>query len=407
MVLLEVCMIGLNNLSNIADIGGYFATSVWNSGVGSPSTHEDMDRIDRIKNIFTDLKVLEKKPETLIKIKEMEGNFLKLIFTSSGEQLKKLEQAAIDYFKRFQNPPVQEDSLKKRALRLEETLSQRIIGQPKAIQVVSDAVCCRLAELSDPNQPIGRFLFVGPTGVGKTEMAKALASEFYRNSALLSINVPEYTHEGDMTRLIGSAPGYVGSKDGGLLTNFVQNNPYSVILVDEVEKGTAAILDLFLKILDEGSIQDAQGKTADFKNTIIIFTSNIGAAENKIQESIKKYFRPEFLGRLDGVVTFSAISKEMNDEIVNLELAKIEERGNQKGMHFEFSSKLREFLYDKTFQEANKLGAREIKKTISEYVVVPLSRAIISSDTLRDYVLDLEGGKLQILSGDPFLEQIV
>ncbi len=291
---------------------------------------------------------------------------------------------------------IETENLKKRALALNGELSKVVIGQPQAVDAVCDAICCRMAGLSDPNQPIGRFLFVGPTGVGKTEMAKAIASKFFTTSSILSINIPEYTNEGGIWRLIGSAAGYKGHEEGGLLTNFVMKNPNSVILIDEVEKGTPTILDLFLKILDEGSIQDSKGNTVDFKNTVIIFTSNAGASTNNIPEAVKQTFRPEFLARLNKVVTFAPISKEMNAKIVDLELEKIAIRAKEKGMHLNFSSDLKTFLYEKTFANSSGKGAREIRNIISDFIIVPLSLKIISSNEPRDFSLDSIAGNLEI-----------
>ncbi|MES2199469.1 MAG: AAA family ATPase [Chlamydiota bacterium] len=293
-------------------------------------------------------------------------------------------------------------SLKERALSLKETLSKIVIGQDAAVDAVSDAICLRMAKLDDPNKPIAKLLFVGATGVGKTEMAKAVASEFFGNPAsILSINVPEYTNESGVARLIGSSAGLVGYTDGGLLTNFVQRNPKSVILIDEVEKGTPAIMDLFLKILDEGSIQDAQGETTDFKNTVIILTSNVGAAENRIEQAVKKQFRPEFLGRLNGVVTFNSISQEMSNKIIDLELEKLQNRAKAEGRKVEISEECRNLLYDQIYRNSTGKGAREIKNTIATFITKPLSREMMfSNSTEKSYLVDVVDNKYVIRRQD-------
>lgn len=293
--------------------------------------------------------------------------------------------------------------LKSKAINLISSLSELVIGQATAVKAISDAVCLHITGLGDPNKPAANLLFVGPTGVGKTEMAKAIASEFFGNpSSILSINAPEYTHQTDVHRLIGATPGYAGYGDGGLLTNFVKNNPYSVILVDEVEKGHTQIMDLFLKIMDEGQIDDTQGNRIDFTNTIIVFTSNAGAAENRIDDAIKKVFRPEFLGRLNAVVQFNSMSKEMSNRIVDLEIAKIAKRALSKGITLCFSDSLLEHLYDLALKTSSGKGAREIKGLISNYLTSPLSREILTSQA-KNYLLEVAENNLSITLRDPIL----
>ncbi|MBS0627305.1 MAG: ATP-dependent Clp protease ATP-binding subunit [Verrucomicrobia bacterium] len=278
--------------------------------------------------------------------------------------------------------------LKERALNLQDNLSKLIIGQNSAIDAVCGAIYLRMAGLSDQNKPIAKLLFTGSTGVGKTEMAKAIASEFFgASTSILSINAPEYVNEAGIQRLIGPPVGYKESEKGGLLTNFVQKNEYSVILVDEVEKGSSDIMDLFLKILDEGKIQDGRGKVTDFKNTVVIFTSN------QLNQS---YFKPEFLGRLDKIVAFNPISKEMNDKIVDLELEKLQNKAQTTGLKIEVSEKLRHFLYNQTFKNSTGKGAREIKNMINSFVAIPLSRQILFSASTKDYFLDFDNGKCVI-----------
>lgn len=291
---------------------------------------------------------------------------------------------------------IEEDVLRDRVLRLESVLSRVVVGQPEAVEGVCTALTVRLAGLDEPDKPMARLLFVGPTGVGKTELAKAVAREFFGDpEAILSINVPEYKNSGDISRLIGAAPGYVGHDEGGLLTGFVRKKPYSVILVDEVEKGTRAVTDLFLKILDEGQLDDAQGKRVDFTNTIIIFTSNAGAAENRVAAAVKEQFRPEFLGRLNGVIEFHPLSKEMVRQIVDLELDKVAKRGESKGKSVIFSPELREYLYDTTFMQSTGKGAREVRSLLFQTVISPLSKEILVSRASR-YTVDRQEGRIVI-----------
>ncbi|MBS0627943.1 MAG: AAA family ATPase [Verrucomicrobia bacterium] len=289
------------------------------------------------------------------------------------------------------------EQLTQKTLELEEILSKSIVGQPAPAKALAEALSIRMSGLDDPNKPMARFLFVGPTGVGKTEVAKILARDFFCSpNAILSINVPEYRAEWDISRLIGASPGYIGHDDGGLLTNFVKNNPYAVILVDEIEKGTKAINDLFLKILDEGEIDDAQGERCDFKNTIIIFTSNIGAAEDRIDKAVKEYFRPEFLGRLNGVVKFNPLSLEMVRGIVDLELQKVEARAKSKGKSLLFTDGLKNVIYDETFAGSTGKGAREVRNIVFKQVIVPLAKKMLTEEA-DVYNLDMQDGKLVIL----------
>lgn len=280
---------------------------------------------------------------------------------------------------------------------LEELLSQSVIGQPHGIHVVSEAIRRARAGLKDPNKPTGSFLFLGPSGVGKTELAKVLAREIYNTEkALIRLDMSEFSEQHTVQRLVGAPPGYVGYDEGGQLTNPVWEQPYSLILLDEIEKAHPKVFDIFLQVLDDGRLTDGQGRTVDFKNTIIIATSNIASSE--IMEEIKKaenketlsspefientiipilrdYFRPEFINRFDEVVVFNPLGIEELVQIAKLQIKKIQKRLEEKGIKIEVSDEtLRNYAteaYNPDF------GARPLKRLLQDRIENVVAKSII------------------------------
>jgi len=286
--------------------------------------------------------------------------------------------------------------------KIEETLKKYIIGQDIAIQKLGKSIKRSRAGLKEPNRPIGTFLFTGPSGVGKTELAKRLANLLFgTDDALIRIDMSEYSEKISASRLTGAPPGYVGYEEGGQLTERVRRNPYSVILLDEIEKADSSIFNILLQVLDDGRLTDGQGKTVDFKNTIIIMTSNVGVRklqdfgrgvgfntkyridnENEEKKSIvaaevSKKFPPEFINRLDEIITFDSLSKENMYKIIDIEINKLKDRVIENGYSIEIDKKAKAFLIDNGYND--KLGARPLKHAIQTYVENLLADAYINN----------------------------
>lgn len=282
---------------------------------------------------------------------------------------------------------------------MEERLSKRVVGQPEPIRLVSNALRRSRAGLSDPKRPISSFIFLGPTGVGKTELAKSLAEFMFDDeNAIVRIDMSEYMEKHSVSRLIGAPPGYVGYEEGGQLSETVRRQPYSVVLFDEIEKAHADVFNLLLQILDDGRLTDGQGRTVDFRNTVIIMTSNLGSqhiqestenreeTENRINEMLRNYFRPEFLNRIDEVVMFGALKRADLMEIAEIQIGHLKERLGEKNLGIELSekaiTKLVDIGYDPVF------GARPLKRAVQKYVQDPLANEILKgnfkdSDTVK------------------------
>lgn len=302
-------------------------------------------------------------------------------------------------------------SEKQKYLQLEEVLHRRVIGQDEAVQVVSDAIRRNRSGLSDPNRPLGSFMFIGPTGVGKTELAKTLADFLFNDEkALTRIDMSEYMEKFSVSRLIGAPPGYVGYDEGGQLTEAVRRRPYSVVLFDEVEKAHPDVFNVLLQVLDDGRLTDGQGRVVDFKNTIIIMTSNLGselildAAEDKsseksenvppevrakIDELLKAHFRPEFLNRIDEIVMFQKLGKDCIGGIVKIQLARVSKRLEDRRIGIDFDSKAIDFLCDKGYDPA--FGARPVKRAVQTWVENPLSKELLAGKFA-------EGAKIKVSS---------
>ena len=271
---------------------------------------------------------------------------------------------------------------KERVLNLKEILSKRVIGQDNAITLVSDAILRQRAGINDSHRPIGSFLFLGPTGVGKTEVAKALAEALFDSeSHIIRIDMSEYMEKYSVSRLIGAAPGYIGYEEGGQLTEPVRHNPYSIVLFDEIEKASPDVLNLLLQIMDDGRLTDAQGRLCDFKNTVIIMTSNIGSEEilsgnsQNIEKILHSSFKPEFLNRIDEIVYFNYLDKDVQLKIVDKMLNDLKGRLENEYYVVDFTDSLKEYILDQAYNK--EFGARPIKRYIQHNVETVLARKII------------------------------
>ena len=280
-------------------------------------------------------------------------------------------------------------------LHMEDYLGKRVIGQKEAIAAVSDAVRRSRAGISDPNRPTGSFLFLGPTGVGKTELAKALADFLFDDEkAMVRIDMSEYMEKASVSRLIGAAPGYVGYEQGGQLTEAVRRRPYSVVLFDEVEKANPEIFDVLLQVLDDGRLTDGQGRTVDFKNTILIMTSNLGsqflvnedmdadAKKKAVMDAVHMNFKPEFLNRIDDIIVFHALSEANVKDITGLMLKELKNRvQTQMDIELKFTDHAKKYIFGKGYDK--KYGARPLKRAIQTYVEDVLAEAILRGDVKK------------------------
>ncbi len=284
---------------------------------------------------------------------------------------------------------------REKVLDLQNTLKKRVIGQDDALKLVSDAIIRQRAGIKDSNRPIGSFLFLGPTGVGKTEVARALAeSLFDSESHIVRIDMSEYMEKYSTSRLIGAPPGYVGYEEGGQLTEKVRRNPYSIVLFDEIEKAHPEVFNLLLQMLDDGRLTDSQGRVVDFKNTIIIMTSNLGSEyllngqKEKVNDLLHQTFKPEFLNRIDEIIYFSPLSKEVQGQIVTKMLNDLNKRLQESYYSFEFTDELKKYVLDNSYSD--KYGARPIKRFIQNNVETLIAKQIVEGkiSTEKKYVVD-------------------
>ncbi|MEU0270316.1 AAA family ATPase, partial [Streptomyces sp. NPDC006307] len=279
-------------------------------------------------------------------------------------------------------------------LRMEDELGRRLIGQTEAVRAVSDAVRRTRAGISDPDRPTGSFLFLGPTGVGKTELAKALADFLFDDErAMVRIDMSEYGEKHSVSRLVGAPPGYVGYEEGGQLTEAVRRRPYSVVLLDEVEKAHPEVFDILLQVLDDGRLTDGQGRTVDFRNTILILTSNLGShflmdpvtpeeqKKEQVLEVVRASFKPEFLNRLDDIVVFSALDREQLAHIAKLQIARLAARLAERRLTLDVTPEALDWLAIEGFDPA--YGARPLRRLVQTAIGDRLAKEILAGE-VRD-----------------------
>ncbi|MEN0057346.1 MAG: ATP-dependent chaperone ClpB [Bdellovibrio sp.] len=349
-------------------------------------------------------------PETEKKLKSLEERSKEQ--SSSENRMLKEEVGPEDVAEvvaKWTGVPVSKmlESESQKLLHMEDSLKDRVVGQDHALTIVADAIRRARAEISDPNRPIGTFMFLGPTGVGKTETVKALAEFLFDDEqAVVRIDMSEYMEKHSVARLIGAPPGYVGYEEGGQLTEAVRRRPYSVVLMDEIEKGHPDVFNILLQVLDDGRLTDGQGRTVDFKNTVLIMTSNVGSQSildpkmtdgekrEAVNEALRERFRPEFLNRIDEVVMFNSLGEAQIGGIVKVQLDLVAQRLKAKKIQIDFADSAVEFLAKKGYDPI--YGARPLKRVIQTELLNPLSKEIISGkvkagDTVR---VKSESGKL-------------
>ena len=353
--------------------------------------------------------------------KEIDDTQKKLHETQSGSALIKEEVDADDIAEvvsRWTGIPVSkmQQSEREKLLHLEEELHKRVVGQDEAIRAVSDAVRRSRAGLQDPRRPIGSFIFLGTTGVGKTELAKALAEYLFDDESMMTrIDMSEYQEKHSVSRLIGAPPGYVGYDEGGQLTEAIRRKPYSVVLFDEIEKAHPDVFNILLQVLDDGRLTDNKGRTVNFKNTIIIMTSNMGSSyiqsqfekltesnrsrlveetRNEVMQMLKKIIRPEFLNRIDEIIMFTPLDKEEVKQIVRLQIGGVVRMLEENGIHLAVSDAAVSFLSEAGFDP--EFGARPVKRAIQQYLLNDLSKKILAGDIDREkpVQVDREGDRL-------------
>jgi len=315
-----------------------------------------------------------------------------------------------------------EEKETQKLLRMEDELHKRVVGQEEAIGAIANAIRRSRAGLKDPRRPIGSFIFLGPTGVGKTLLARALAEFLFgKEDALIQVDMSEYMEKFNVSRLVGAPPGYVGYEEGGQLTEKVRRRPYSVVLLDELEKAHPDVFNLLLQLLEEGRLTDSFGRKVDFKNTVLIMTSNIGAEllrksatmgfqvpteganykdmKTQLMEEVKKAFKPEFLNRVDDTIVFQSLTREDLRKIVEFELEEVKNRLKEQAVGIELSAAAKEFLIDKGFDPL--YGARPLKRTISRYLEDALAQEVIAGHFKEGTVIqvDVEGDHLVFHTG--------
>ncbi len=280
---------------------------------------------------------------------------------------------------------------REKLLKMEEEIARRVVGQREAVIAVSTAVRRARAGLQDPNRPIGSFMFLGPTGVGKTELTKALAAFLFDDeSAMVRIDMSEYMEKHSVARLIGAPPGYVGYEEGGSLTEAVRRRPYQVVLFDEIEKAHPDVFNVLLQVLDDGRLTDGQGRTVDFRNVLIVMTSNLGseylvnlgenedtkAVEREVMAVVRGHFRPEFLNRVDEIILFHRLRREDMGEIVDIQFRRLQRLLDERKIKLALDDKGRKWLADKGYDPA--YGARPLKRVIQKYVQDPIAQELLS-----------------------------
>jgi len=352
----------------------------------------DLERAAKLRH--GDIPALEKE---LARLNSLEKNKI-LSDTVTSEDIASI-------ISKWTNIPVSKlvSGEKEKLLSLEENMKKRVIGQDEAIKLVSDAIIKSRSGIKDPNRPIGSFIFLGPTGVGKTEIARTLAYELFDDEKhMIRIDMSEYMEKFSVSRLIGSPPGYVGYEEGGQLTEAVRRNPYSIVLFDEIEKAHPEVLNLLLQILDDGRVTDSNGRTVDFKNTIIIMTSNLGSEHildgntSKVMDEVKKYFRPEFINRIDEIIVFNPLTKDNIRKILDKLIGEMEDRLSSDNIHIELTDSAKDYLVDNGYDIT--YGARPLKRLLSSTVETSIAKVLINNEVKfgMTLVVDYHDGHFDI-----------
>ena len=340
-------------------------------------------KIPELESKISEIESLDNEDMTLLRNKVTEDEIAQIVARWTGIPVDKMME-----------------SEKEKLLKMEETLHQRLIGQDNAVKVVSDAVRRARAGLSDPNRPDGSFLFLGPTGVGKTELTKTLAEFLFdTENAIIRIDMSEFMEKHSVARLIGAPPGYVGYEQGGVLTESVRRKPYSIILLDEVEKAHPDVFNILLQVLDDGRLTDGQGRTVDFKNTVIIMTSNLGShliqekSGQDISEDLNKIvleqFRPEFVNRIDEIVVFNNLEKSQIKGIADIQIKTLTNRLKSVNLDLSVSDEVFDMIVDRGYDPI--FGARPLKRSIQQLLENPLSQKILHGDFEPGSVINATG----------------
>ena len=338
---------------------------------------------------------------------------------SELEELRKIDSSKIlgdtvtdediaGIISKWTNIPVQKlvGGEREKLLHLNENMKKRVKGQDEALELVSEAIIRARAGIKDPNRPIGSFLFLGPTGVGKTEVARTLAYELFDDERhMVRIDMSEYMEAHSVSRLVGAPPGYVGYDEGGQLTEAVRRNPYSIVLFDEIEKAHRDVFNILLQILDDGRITDSQGRTVDFKNTIIILTSNLGSeyildkeenSEELVMNAVKHTFKPEFINRLDEIIVFHSLSKDVVYDILDKIISEIEYRLRDQKIKITLTKDAKDYIIDQSYDE--NYGARPIKRYVSRHLETLIANKLIQDEIKfnSEIIVDIKDGNLYI-----------
>jgi ATP-dependent Clp protease ATP-binding subunit ClpC len=382
--------------------------------------------------------VKSQKYEEAAKLRDREKHLLEQLETekakweedTKSQRYSVTEESVAEVIAMMTGVPVKRiaQSEGQRLLNMGSELAGKVIGQDEAIKKLTKAIQRTRAGLKNPNKPIGSFVFLGPTGVGKTEMAKVLAKYLFdTEEAMIRIDMSEYMEKFAVSRLVGAPPGYIGYEEGGQLTEKIRRKPYAVLLLDEIEKAHPDVFNILLQVLDEGFITDSMGRKVDFRNTIIIMTSNLGSRQLKdfgggvgfstpsksadadknnkivIENALKRFFSPEFLNRIDDVIVFSSLERDSIRSILDLNLTKLLSKIEELGFKIKFSDTAKEFLADKGFDPD--LGARPLSRTIQKFVEDPIAEELLKmemneGDTIEiDYDKEANTGELKISSG--------
>jgi len=339
-----------------------------------------------------------------------------LASASAPSMLKEVvdEEDIADVVSRWTHIPVSRlmEGEVQKLVKMEERLHQRVVGQDDAVVAVANAIRRARAGLQDPNRPLGSFIFLGPTGVGKTELARALAAFLFDDEhALVRIDMSEYQEKHTVSRLIGAPPGYVGYEESGQLTEAVRRRPYAVVLFDEVEKAHPEVLNVMLQLLDDGRLTDGKGRTVDFRNTVVIMTSNVGSAyiadraqrgdttldegvRRQLTEALREHFKPEFLNRVDEIIFFHALGKAEIRRIIDIQLAALLRRLEDRKIHLDLTDKARDMIIEEGYDPV--YGARPLKRTLQRRVLDPLALGVLQGDFREGDAVraDVDGGSL-------------